>query len=150
MECGPKRGISPRLLIQQNILLYFRWPSAAVWLISCKVPPGSFLHKDFGGAVRSLSCSTFLLVQPGLWGVCGGSHPGRSHFIFPLKFPHLTPRHIPTMLLKESPMWKAHVSPYGGAAVGLSKSSALPCHGHGVFQMKDMKLGTKDGFQLRS
>lgn len=40
------------------------------------------------------------------------------------------------------------VFPCAGAAVGLSKSSALPCHRHSVFQVKDVKFGTKGGFQV--
>lgn len=71
---SPKPGISPQLLIQQNIFLCFPWLSAAV--ISCKVPPGPFLCRDFGRAAGSLPCSTLLLVQPGLWCVCGGSIQG--------------------------------------------------------------------------
>lgn len=81
-----------------------------------------------------------------VWGV-----PSReSPLYFPLKFPLLTPSHVPTMVLKESPCGRHRSLSLDGAAVGLSKSSALPCHRHGVFQVKDLKFGTKDGFQLQS
>lgn len=150
---SPKRGISPQLLIQRNILLYLPRFSAAVWLISCKVPPGSFLCKDFGRAVGSLPHSTLPLVPLGLWCVWGpvqGVASVFSHEISPFN-----PQPLSHNLVKrESCVGGTGPSPHGGAAVGLSKSSALPCYRHYVcqvvFQVKEVKLGTKDGFQLKS
>lgn len=144
---SPKRGISPQLLIQWNILLYLPWFSAAVWLISCKVP-----RKDFGRPVWSLPHSTLPLVPLGLWCVWGPIQGAAS--VFSPEISPFNPQSVSHNLVKREP----HVggtgpSLCGGAAVGLSENPALPCHRHimcqVVFQVKEVKLGTKDGFQLK-
>lgn len=88
------------------------------------------------------------------WIVCVGGPIQGAASVFSPEISPFNPQSLSHNLVKREP----HVggtgpSLCGGAAVGLSESPALSCHRHSmcqvVFQVKEVKLGTKDGFQLK-